>query len=89
MDQNSVIYIGREAIYTVVLLSAPILLGSLIVGLLISIFQASTQIQEQTLTFVPKIIAVIAILVFLGPWMMNLLISYTTNLFLNINKFIS
>lgn len=89
MDQNVVIYLGKEAIYTVVMLSAPILLGSLIVGLLVSIFQASTQIQEQTLTFIPKIAAVVVILIFFGPWMMNLLVSYASNLFINLNKFIS
>lgn len=89
MDQNSVIYLGREAIYTMILVSAPILLASLIVGLIVSIFQASTQIQEQTLTFIPKILAVIAVIILFGPWMMNLMLTYTSNLLLNINKLIS
>lgn len=89
MDQNTVIYLGREAIYTVVMISAPILLGSLIIGLIVSIFQASTQIQEQTLTFIPKIAAVIVIMIVFGPWMMNLLISYTSNLLIDITKLIS
>jgi flagellar biosynthetic protein FliQ len=62
------------------LLSGPLLGSSLLVGLLISIFQATTQIQEQTLTFVPKIVVVFISLVIFGPWMLNLLIAFTTNI---------
>ena len=81
MTPDLVIYIGREAVYTTLLISGPLLLVSIAIGLVISIFQATTQIQEQTLTFVPKIIAVFLMVVFLGPWMLNILITFTQNLF--------
>lgn len=80
MTQNYIIYIGKEAVYTILLISGPLLACSLIVGLLISIFQATTQIQEQTLTFVPKIVMVLITLIIFGPWMLNVLITFTTNL---------
>ena len=81
MTQDFIIYLGKEAVYAILLLSGPLLGGSLLVGLLVSIFQATTQIQEQTLTFVPKIVVVLISLVIFGPWMLNLLISFTLNLF--------
>lgn len=81
MSQDFIIYLSREAVYTILLLAAPLLGTSLLVGLLISIFQATTQIQEQTLTFVPKIVVILVCLVIFGPWMLNLLVSFTTNLF--------
>lgn len=84
MSQDYIIYLGREAVYTILLLSGPLLGVSLLVGLLISIFQATTQIQEQSLTFVPKIALVLITLIIFGPWMLNLLIAFTTNLFLSI-----
>jgi flagellar biosynthetic protein FliQ len=58
----------------------PLLLAGLVVGLIVSVFQAVTQIQEQTLAFIPKIIAIAAVLVILGPWMLNQLLGYTTEL---------
>jgi flagellar biosynthetic protein FliQ len=81
MTPDLVIYIGREAVYTVLLISGPLLIGSILIGLVISIFQATTQIQEQTLTFVPKIVAIFVMVVVLGPWMLNILIAFTQNLF--------
>lgn len=78
MTQNFVVYLGREAVYTVLLVAGPLLAGSILVGLAISIFQATTQIQEQTLTFVPKIITMLVLLVILGSWMLNILTSFTT-----------
>jgi len=87
MSQNLIIYLGREALTTVLLVSAPILLGSLLIGLIISIFQATTQIQEQTLTFVPKIVGVLVAIVLFGPWMMNILLSFTNNILLNLHRF--
>ncbi|MGI6587752.1 MAG: flagellar biosynthesis protein FliQ [Peptococcia bacterium] len=84
MTQDFVIYLGKEAVYTILLLSGPLLGVSLLVGLIISIFQATTQIQEQTLTFVPKIIMVFISLVIFGPWMLNLIVAFTTNLFSSI-----
>lgn len=84
MTQNFIIYLGKEAVYTILLLSGPLLGSSLLIGLLISIFQATTQIQEQTLTFVPKIVMVFISLVIFGPWMLNLLLAFTVNLFSSI-----
>lgn len=88
MTQDFIIYLGKEAIFTIILVSAPVLLGSLLVGLIISIFQATTQIQEATLAFVPKILAVLAVLLIFGPWMMNVLLSFAANLLGNLHKFI-
>ena len=87
MDQELIISLAKDACYTVLLISAPILGGSLLVGLLFSIFQATTQIQEPTLAFVPKIVAVMFIIVFFGPWMLNILIVFATNLFANLHQF--
>ena len=81
MNGDMAIQIGREALTMVMLVSAPMLGLGLIVGILVSIFQATTQIQEQTLAFIPKIIAVfVAILVF-GPWMLSLMVDYTRQIF--------
>lgn len=63
------------------LISLPMLLAGLVVGLLVSIFQATTQINEMTLTFVPKILAVIAVLIFTMPWMLNMILDYTKSIF--------
>lgn len=81
MTPQMVISIGREALTVVLLVSAPMLLFGLVIGLVISIFQAVTQINEMTLTFVPKILAVaLALLLFL-PWMINTLIDFTHHIF--------
>ena len=80
MDQNMVLYMAKEAVGAVLLVGGPILGVSLLVGLLVSIFQAMTQIQEQTLTFIPKVVAVVAVLLVLGPWMLSVLTAYTSNL---------
>lgn len=81
MTPELIIYIGREAVYTILMIAGPLLLGSILIGLTISIFQATTQIQEQTLTFVPKIVAVFIMIVIFGPWMLNILMAFTNNLF--------
>lgn len=83
-----VIDIGREALTIALTVATPLLAVALGVGLLISIFQATTQIQEQTLSFVPKIVAILISLILFGPWMLTTLINYTQRLFLNINNFI-
>lgn len=76
-----VITIGRDAITTMLLVAAPMLLSGLVIGLTISLFQAITQIQEMTLTFIPKIVIVaVSLLVFL-PWMINILLDFTRGLF--------
>ncbi|AEY66566.1 MULTISPECIES: flagellar biosynthesis protein FliQ [Eubacteriales] len=88
MDESSIINIAQEALKVILYVSAPILLISMVVGLVISIFQATTQIQEQTLTFVPKILSVVAAIALFGSWMLRVLIEYTQNIFININQFI-
>ncbi len=75
------IAISKEALFLVLILTAPPVLAALVVGLVISILQATTQIQEQTLTFVPKLVTVIAILAFMGAQMMEQLITFTGKLF--------
>ncbi|EKD38149.1 MAG: hypothetical protein ACD_75C00845G0003 [uncultured bacterium] len=81
MNPELAIDICRKAIQTVLLGSAPMLIIGLIIGLIISIFQAATQINEQTLTFVPKIIAVFVAMLIFGPWLINLLVTFTIGLF--------
>lgn len=81
MTQVLVLTIMRKAFFTIMLVSGPVLLIALGVGLIISILQATTQIQEQTLSFVPKIIAVIFALIIFGSFMINKLISLTSELF--------
>lgn len=87
--QSQLMFLAIETYKIALLLSLPVLLVSLIVGLIISIFQAATQINEMTLSFVPKIIAVIATLVVTMPWMLNMVIDYTKMLFNIIPKIIS
>jgi flagellar biosynthesis protein FliQ len=77
-----------EAIKLTILLSAPMLLAGLIVGLLVSIFQAATSINEMTLTFIPKMLAVAAALIFFFPWMMHTMVGFTEQMFMNMNQFI-
>ncbi len=88
MDESSIIYIAQEALKVVIYVSAPVLIISMVVGLIVSIFQATTQIQEQTLSYVPKILSVIAAIALFGSWMLRVLIEYTQNIFTNMNQFI-
>jgi flagellar biosynthetic protein FliQ len=81
MTIGSAVYLLRSGIFEILILSAPVLLISLVVGLIISILQATTSIQEQTLTFVPKIVAIFLALVFFGPWIFARLVQYTLQLF--------
>jgi flagellar biosynthetic protein FliQ len=81
MTPDTVIKLAEQAIYMIIILSAPMLLIALAVGLIVSVFQAMTQIQEQTLAFVPKILAVFLSLVLFGPWMLTLLLDFTRDLF--------
>ncbi|MCL2789971.1 MAG: flagellar biosynthesis protein FliQ [Desulfobulbus sp.] len=80
MSPETVVYIGKKAVETILLTSAPMLLTALVIGLLISIFQAATQINEQTMTFVPKIVAVFITLLIFGPWIIDLLVTFTTGI---------
>lgn len=86
MDEGLVIQAFNESVRMILLLSAPLMVISLIVGLLISIFQATTQIQEQTLTYVPKILIIFLMLVLIGPWMLSQLNEYTLYIFNLIDK---
>lgn len=88
MDQGDILKLAQEAVRTVLLVSSPMLLVSLIVGLIISIIQAVTQIQEATLAFVPKIVAILLSLVIFGPWIFKIMTQFTLNLFNNINIYI-
>ena len=81
MNELFALEVGRNALMLTVMLSAPMMVAALVVGLIISVFQALTQINEQTLTFVPKILAVFGVLVVTGPWLMQSLVGYTQGLF--------
>ena len=85
---DDVTAIASTAIYTIIKCAAPLLLVSLCVGLIISIFQTFTSIQEQTLTFVPKILAIFLALILMGHWIMNNMVEYMTNLWSDFNVYI-
>jgi flagellar biosynthesis protein FliQ len=76
MDAQQVLSEGQNALLMLLLVSAPVLLVVLVVGLVVSIFQAATQINEATLSFVPKILAAVAVMIFTGPWMMGTLVEF-------------
>ena len=84
MKPESVMLMGTEAMKVALALAAPLLLVALVTGLLISILQAATQINEMTLSFIPKIVAVFVAMVVAGPWMLNLLLDYVRTLFSNL-----
>lgn len=88
MDQGLVLDVVRDAVWTTILVSAPMLGFALFIGLIVSIFQTITSIQENTLTFAPKIIAVLIALVIFGPWMLSMLTEFTTNLYTNLNVYL-
>ena len=88
MSELAIMTIVKKALVTGLLIAGPILIIYLVVGLIIIIFQATTQIQEQTLTFVPKIIAIILVLVLGGPWMLNKLVMLTNELFQSISTIV-
>jgi flagellar biosynthetic protein FliQ len=88
MTPGSVIEIGRQALEVTLVLAAPLLITALVVGLIISIFQAATQINEATLQFVPKLVAMFAVLILFGPWMLQYVIDYIQRLFGSIPQLI-
>ena len=88
MNPEIVMDIGRHALWVTVLLAAPLLLSALTVGLIIGLFQAATPIQEQTLSFIPKLISLVVALLFGGNWMINTLVDFTKRLFLDIPSLI-
>ena len=89
ITQGEVLDIASQAIYTIIVVSAPLLLVSLIIGLIISIFQTVTSIQEQTLSFVPKILAVFVGMMIFGSWILTQLTEYITDLWSNFGVFLS
>jgi flagellar biosynthetic protein FliQ len=84
MTQDVVISLAMQAMQLAFKVAMPLLLAGLVVGLIVSVFQAVTQIQEQTLAFIPKIIAIAAVVVIMGPWMLGQVLSYTTQLYTGI-----
>jgi flagellar biosynthetic protein FliQ len=76
MDSQQAFHLGQQGLYMLLLVSAPVLLAVLIVGLVVSVFQAATQINESTLSFVPKVVAAVAVLAVAGPWMLTMLVEY-------------
>ncbi|MFB4167483.1 MULTISPECIES: flagellar biosynthesis protein FliQ [Virgibacillus] len=88
MTSEFVLTLAEKGVYVILLISGPLLILALAVGLLVSIFQATTQIQEQTLAFIPKIVAVLVGLVFFGPWMLTKMVEFTVNLYQNLNQFV-
>jgi flagellar biosynthetic protein FliQ len=89
MNDTVIIDIARQAVYLVLKASAPMLIASLVVGLIVSILQTVTSIQEQTLSFVPKLIAVFLVLILAGSWILNSLKEYTVELFTNFSYYIN
>lgn len=88
MTPQSVITLIQQALQVLVLISAPLLLTALVVGLIVSIFQAATQINEMTLSFIPKLLAMFAVFLLAGPWMLGTLIDFTRQLFSSIPQII-
>lgn len=88
MTEELIIQLGQETIKTAAFLAAPILITALVVGLIISIFQAITQINEATLTFIPKIVVVAVVIVLAGPWMLDIMSRFTINLIENITDYV-
>ncbi|MCX7568530.1 flagellar biosynthesis protein FliQ [Tumebacillus sp. DT12] len=88
MSSDFVITLGQNAIWTLLMLCAPLLGIGLLVGLIVSIFQATTQIQEQSLQFIPKLVAIFVAMIVFGPWMLSLLLDYTRGILGNLSTFI-
>ena len=88
MTPETIMSMGNQAIHVSLLLAAPLLLVALVTGLLISLFQAATQINEMTLSFIPKLLAVFATLVIAGPWMLGTVLDYMRNLFSSIPQIV-
>jgi flagellar biosynthetic protein FliQ len=89
MTPESIMSLGRHAIEVTLMISAPLLLAALAVGLVVSIFQAATQINEATLTFIPKLIALFVVMVVAGPWMLTVMLDYMREMLGNIPMYVS
>ena len=88
MTPEKVMDVGRQAIEVTLLLSGPMLLAALVIGLIVSIFQAATQINEQTLSFIPKLVGMFIVLILAGPWMLQTIVDYIRRLFESIPQMI-
>jgi flagellar biosynthesis protein FliQ len=88
MNQDTVVNLATQGMSLALKVAGPLLLIGLVIGLLVSLFQAVTQIQEQSLSFIPKIVGVAALIVILGPWMLGQLVSYAQGLFLSIPQLV-
>jgi flagellar biosynthesis protein FliQ len=84
MNADTVIDLGQQALYVIVMLAAPMLLAALAIGLLIGMFQAATQINEMTLSFIPKLLVLALSIMVAGPWMLDTLLNFTRRLYLSI-----
>lgn len=84
MTPETVVTIGKQAVEMTLILSAPLLLSALVIGLVVSIFQAATSINEMTLSFIPKLLGIFLVLIWTGPWMVNTMVDYIQRLFGNI-----
>lgn len=89
MNAQEVITIGQQALYVTVLVAAPLLITALVVGLVVSVLQAATQINEMTLSFLPKLLAMFLVLVAAGPWMLTLTVDYLRRVLMSIGSVIS
>jgi flagellar biosynthetic protein FliQ len=88
MTSQTILTLAEQALFVTVLVSAPLLLAALAVGLLVSIFQAATQINEMTLSFIPKLLAIFATMVVAGPWMLATLVDYMQRLYTSIPQMV-
>ena len=87
MSPESVLSFGRHAVEITLMLSAPLLLAALVIGLIVSVFQAATQINEMTLSFIPKLIGILVTLIITGPWMLSVMLDYMREIFSNLSSF--
>ena len=81
MTPDTVVTVGQYALLTMLMIAAPPLLAALVVGLVVGVFQAATQVNEMTLSFIPKIVALVVVLIAAGPWLLSTLVNYTERLF--------
>lgn len=88
MDEALILDLFNQAMFTIFKISGPMLIVAMLVGLVVAVFQATTQIQEQTLAFVPKILAIFLTIMVLGPWFIQTIVDFTESIFTNINLYI-
>lgn len=89
MNADTVIDLSQQALYIITMLAAPMLISALLIGLFIGMFQAATQINEMTLSFIPKLLILVVAIMVAGPWMLDLIVNYMRNLYLSIPSLIA